>query len=73
MARPHYGFVYSVMAGLDPAMHQLRKKHLAKGMDPRVKPGGGACGDHFTGATATAMVQTSLPRLMISRLSFGPM
>ena len=28
---------------------------------------------HFTGATATAMVQTSLPRLTISRLSFGPM
>ena len=28
---------------------------------------------HFTGATATAMVQTSLLRLMISRLSFGPM
>ena len=28
---------------------------------------------HFTGATATAIVQTSLLRLMISRLSFGPM
>ena len=28
---------------------------------------------HFTGATATAMVQTSWPRLTISRLSFGPM
>src|SRR5277367_4506672 len=28
---------------------------------------------YFTGATATAMVQTSWPRLMISRLSFGPM
>jgi hypothetical protein len=28
---------------------------------------------HFTGATATAIVQTSLPRLTISRLSFGPM
>ena len=30
-------------------------------------------GRHFTGATATAMVQTSLPRLMISRFSLGPM
>jgi hypothetical protein len=28
--------------------------------------------NHFTGATATAMVQTSFDRLMISRLSFGP-
>ena len=28
---------------------------------------------YFTGATATAIVQTSWPRLMISRLSFGPM
>src|SRR5262249_13930323 len=28
---------------------------------------------HFTGATATRMVQTSLPRLTISRLSFDPM
>ncbi len=28
---------------------------------------------YFTGATATAIVHTSLLRLMISRLSFGPM
>jgi hypothetical protein len=28
------------MAGLDPAIHLLRKKLLAKKMDPRVKPAG---------------------------------
>jgi hypothetical protein len=28
------------MAGLDPAIHLLRKKLLAKMMDPRVKPAG---------------------------------
>src|SRR5271165_1446377 len=33
----------------------------------------GAARHHFTGATATAMVQTSFDRLMISRLSLGPM
>jgi hypothetical protein len=34
------------IAGLDPAIHQLRKKLLAKQMDPRVKPAGdtGVCG-----------------------------
>jgi hypothetical protein len=44
-----------------------------QGVDARHKAGHDAGGPHFTGATATAMVQTSLPRLMISRLSFGPM
>jgi hypothetical protein len=29
-----------VIAGLDPAIHLLRKKVLAKKMDPRVKPAG---------------------------------
>ena len=29
-----------VIAGLDPAIHPLRKKGLTKGMDPRVKPAG---------------------------------
>src|SRR5436190_22492254 len=33
----------SVIAGLDPAIHLLlRKKRLAKKMDPRVKPAGDA-------------------------------
>jgi len=30
------------MPGLDPGIHPLRKKHLAKKMDPRVKPAGDA-------------------------------
>jgi hypothetical protein len=30
----------SVIAGLDPAIHLLRKTLLAKWMDPRVKPAG---------------------------------
>jgi hypothetical protein len=34
----------SVIAGLDPAIHLLRKKLLAKKMDPRVKPAGDAGG-----------------------------
>jgi hypothetical protein len=29
-----------VIAGLDPAIHLLRKDFLAKEMDPRVKPAG---------------------------------
>jgi hypothetical protein len=29
-----------VIAGLDPAIHPLRKKRLTKMMDPRVKPAG---------------------------------
>src|SRR5947199_8789883 len=29
-----------VIAGLDPAIHPLRKKVLTKAMDPRVKPAG---------------------------------
>ena len=29
-----------VIAGLDPAIHPVRKKLLTKGMDPRVKPAG---------------------------------
>jgi hypothetical protein len=32
----------SVIAGLDPAIHLLRKILLAKRMDPRVKPAGDA-------------------------------
>jgi len=32
----------SVIAGLDPAIHLLRKTILAKKMDPRVKPAGDA-------------------------------
>src|SRR6266436_4466162 len=32
------------MAGLDPAIHPLREKFSRKMMDPRVKPGGDACG-----------------------------
>jgi hypothetical protein len=37
-----YGWHYlsSVIAGLDPAIHLLRKTPLAKRMDPRVKPAG---------------------------------
>jgi peptide/nickel transport system ATP-binding protein len=31
-----------VIAGLDPAIHPLRKKVLSKRMDPRVKPAGDA-------------------------------
>jgi hypothetical protein len=31
-----------VIAGLDPAIHLLRNKPLAKSMDPRVKPAGDA-------------------------------
>ena len=30
----------AVIAGLDPAIHPLRKKALTKKMDPRVKPAG---------------------------------
>jgi malonyl CoA-acyl carrier protein transacylase len=33
-----------VIAGLDPAIHLLRNKHVAKKMDPRVKPAGDASG-----------------------------
>jgi hypothetical protein len=33
--------IFLVIAGLDPAIHPLRKS-LAKKMDPRVKPGGDA-------------------------------
>jgi len=33
-----------VIAGLDPAIHPLRKKFLRRTMDPRVKPAGDACG-----------------------------
>ena len=29
-----------VIAGLDPAIHPVRKKLLTKGVDPRVKPAG---------------------------------
>jgi hypothetical protein len=39
---------FGVIAGLDPAIHPLRKKALCEGTDPRVKPagdGGGWCGD----------------------------
>jgi len=32
----------SVIAGLDPAIHLLSQKRLAKKMDPRVKPAGDA-------------------------------
>jgi hypothetical protein len=32
----------SVIAGLDPAIHLLRKTHLTKRMDSRVKPAGDA-------------------------------
>jgi hypothetical protein len=33
-----------VIAGLDPAIHPLRKNLLRRMMDPRVKPAGDACG-----------------------------
>ncbi len=33
-------YLSSVIAGLDPAIHLLRKTLLAKWMDPRVKPAG---------------------------------
>jgi hypothetical protein len=33
-----------VIAGLDPAIHLLRQMLLRRRMDPRVKPGGDACG-----------------------------
>jgi hypothetical protein len=35
----------AVIAGLDPAIHQLREMLLAKRMDPRVKPAGDAGGN----------------------------
>src|SRR5215472_1393367 len=34
------GLTQSVIAGLDPAIHPLRKKFLRRMMDPRVKPAG---------------------------------
>src|SRR5262245_2245796 len=34
----------AVIAGLDPAIHHLRKMFLRRGMDPRVKPAGDAGG-----------------------------
>gem|GEM_PF-4104609 len=45
--------------------------HLLASLAP--PPFRGRKESHFTGATATAIVQTSLLRLMISRLSLGPM
>ncbi len=58
------------MPGLVQGIHAFR---LGKDVDGRDKPGHDALRRHFTGATATAIVQTSLLRLMISRLSLGPM
>jgi hypothetical protein len=39
--------VSAVIAGLDPAIHPLRKNFDAKKMDPRVKPAGDAAGGRF--------------------------
>src|SRR5262245_58037500 len=36
-------FAHLVIAGLDPAIHPLRRKSLRRMMDPRVKPAGDAC------------------------------
>jgi hypothetical protein len=36
--------IIAVIAGLDPAIHPLRKAFLRRGMDPRVKPAGDAGG-----------------------------
>jgi len=38
-----------VIAGLDPAIHLLRKNFDAKKMDSRVKPAGDAAGSTSTG------------------------
>jgi hypothetical protein len=60
------------MPGLVPGIPHWNASRPPK-RDRRDKPGDDASGEtYFTGATATAMVQTSLPRLTISRLSFGP-
>ena len=65
------------MAGLVPAIHVLFS--AKEDVDARHKAGhDGVCvaaTDHYAGAlaTATKIVQTSLVRLTISRLSFGPM
>ena len=64
------------MAGLFPAIHALAAN---EGVDARHKAGMTAvciappAKHHFGIVTATAIVHTSLLRLMISRLSFGPM
>jgi hypothetical protein len=58
------------MPGLVPGIHVF---FVGKDVDGRDKPGHDALMRHFTGATATAIVQTSWPRLTISRLSLGPM
>jgi hypothetical protein len=36
--------IFAVIAGLDPAIHLLRKEPYAKMMDPRVKPAGDGSG-----------------------------
>ena len=51
----------------------IAAKTWMRGSSPRMTECVAPPRRHFTGATATAIVQTSLPRLMISRLSFGPM
>jgi hypothetical protein len=52
-----YGWHYlsSVIAGLDPAIHLLRKTHLTKRMDPRVKPAGDA-GEWIRAEPITALI-----------------
>src|SRR5262249_25875299 len=56
--------------------HDLRPMSLLGSASPRLREGvsSAPCLHHFCGVdTATSMVTTSLPRLTISRLSFGPM
>src|SRR5262249_54894578 len=48
-----------VIAGLDSAIHHLRNKHLAKGMDARVKPG------HDNLAVATPMSTSAEPLVTV--------
>jgi hypothetical protein len=56
--------VSAVIAGLDPAIHLLRKNFDAKRMDPRVKPAGDAAGRgkywiNSTGPRISALIQQS--------------
>src|SRR5262249_54474394 len=56
--------------------HDLRPMSLRGSTSRRLRGEGSSapCPHHFCGVdTATSMVTTSLPRLTISRLSFGPL
>jgi hypothetical protein len=64
--------MFAVIAGLDPAIHPLRKGSMRRMMDPRVKPAGdgGGLRGHRVKSSGNRASTRSVPRHRPSFISY---